>query len=184
MNFTKDGEDLSKIIKKYRCDNGYYDIQYLDGSEAIYISTSPNEEERLKQIMISQAIDRQNKINIKALKLKDFVDHFLAWACSIETITLASRGYFSIEFFMLILTFICIKRVVKTSKKLRELKKYKLFLEMINDLDTINNSDFLKCVEFDKFHQIDFDINNLDQYTLGDVMAIKDNLQKVKEKEK
>ena len=184
MNFTKDGEDLSKIIKKYNCENDYYEIQYLDGSESAYISSAPDEEERLKQIMIWQAIDRQNKININVVRFKDIVDHFLAWACSIETIALASRGYFSIQFFMLVLTFACIKRAIKTSKKLRELKKYKLFLEMINDLDTINNSDFLKCVEFDKFHQIDFDINNLDQYTLSDVMVIKDNLQKVKQKEK
>ena len=51
-------------------------------------------------------------------------------------------------------------------------KKYKLFLDLVDHLDNISDSEFLKCVEFEKLYQKQFDINTLDEYTYGDVKTI------------
>ena len=43
---------------------------------------------------------------------------------------------------------------------------------MEKDLSIINNSAFLKCIEFENMYQIPVDIETIDSYTYGEMKSI------------
>lgn len=65
-----------------------------------------------------------------------------------------------------------LKYSMSINKKVNELKKYKLFLEMVKDLDEINKSGILKCIEFENIYQIPLDITTIDEYSYSDIKKI------------
>lgn len=77
-----------------------------------------------------------------------------------------------LSYFSVIFSTFGIYNYRSNNKKIIELKKYKLFLDLVDHLDDINDSEFLKCIEFEKLYQKQFDINTLDEYTYGDVKTI------------
>lgn len=173
MNFTYDNADLSTTIKKY-WRNGYnYHIEYLDGSKYEYYCSSENECQRIEKIMIIQALDRQVMMNmhnmsfVKNLSISEAL--ISSFACSIlynndrfVLGTLAMAG---------ILTGFIVAR--RESIKIKELKKYKMFLEMYyNDLHKINETELLSNVEHDHIYQYPLTINNIDNYSYGEMKTL------------
>lgn len=64
-----------------------------------------------------------------------------------------------------------------------ELKKYRLFIDMMEELKTINISKLLECVEFEHMYQILLDLCHIDEYSYGDMKRIRKNLDKIKDEE-
>lgn len=172
MTFTYLDCDISKIIKSFSVDGCNYTIIYLDGSISQYTSYNENEKLRLTEIMLNQAIDRQENIDEKHL-IKSIEAGYLTSIISVILggIYLVNRNTIGIIIFIL-KSLIELKFSMSINKKVNELKKYKLFLEMVKDLDEINKSGILKCVEFENIYQIPLDITTIDEYSYCDIKKI------------
>ena len=177
MNFTHSNADISKTIKNVSYDNYKYSITYLDGSNIEYINYNKNEYDRLKKIMIDQAIERQNNINIDDLRLKKGLSVMSSITILAGYIKVKGIDNSSLTLLLIFLLLISIYNYKENSKKIKELKKYKLFLEMLDNIDYINNSNILKCIEPENIYQIPLDINTLDRYSYNNIKTIKKKLK-------
>lgn len=169
MTFTYKEADLSTIIERYTQNNNFYRVHYLDGNFNEYYCSDPDEPQRLEQIMIDQAIDRQGMFDIeeqKRIKNLAFTTAGISLACYSSSNNIGLTLLTSIGIATGLLG--GIKRI----KRLNELNKYKLFLEMYKDLPYIDESELLASVEFEKIYQIPLTINTLDQYSYGSMKLI------------
>ena len=177
MNFVSDKEDLSKIIKTYSVKGNNYSIEYMDGSESNFYCSNENLGKELRDTMIKQAIERQKSFDINFYdKLSTIDTTLLMFDLTILWPTLTYGNAKSISLVLLALGLATVTST-KINKTLKELKKYKLFLEMVDDVEYINKSDILKCVDFEPIYLKPFDINTLDDYTYGDVKKINKELK-------
>ena len=179
MNFSYNGVDPSKTIKRLYKGDGKLIVEHLDGSlEEFFYSIS--NEETLENIMIAQALKRDKNMNLSKIKLKNSLDIILSSVC-LSVVALSAQkkreDLLPVSIGALLFSFHNIKDNIE---KIRELKKYKLFFKLFEDLGFINKSGILKCVEFDSICQKPFDITTLDDYTYGDVKAINKELIKKK----
>lgn len=172
MNFTYDEANLSKTIKKLQNNGDSYSIEYLDGSSSCYFCSNSNELQKIKDIMIEQAKERQENMDVKNF---DFIKstYLSGSVISSLAVSLAQNKNKNIlsGFFLAFLLF-NIYKYRDSSKKIKELKKYKLFLELLPNLNEVNTSEILKCIEFDNIYQVPIDITNLDEYSYNKVKKI------------
>lgn len=172
MTFTYEGANLSETIENFIKKGNIYTINYLDKSSSSYICYNDNEEQKIKNIMIQQAIERQNKIDMKSLFLS-LNCYLIGFGISTgEFMLLLNNGDYFLKSLILGTSILTYKGCNTTINKLIELKKYKMFLELRKNLEEINKGDFLKCVEFDNFYQIPFSIDTLDYYKYSKVKTI------------
>lgn len=180
MKYLKYDAEPGKIIKHYTVNGSNYKIDYMDGSTGAYFCSNEDEESRLIDLMISQAKDRNNDFRSKEEKQRLALN-----VCGFVYSLMISGGFVEIDnhFLATIMGLVaCLFGVslVEKIKKSREVNKYDLFFEMMEDLDVVNNSKFLEEVEFDHFYQKPFDINNIDDYSFAEVKALYRKLQKEK----
>lgn len=174
MNFSYGGADLSKIIKRYNRNQNEYLIEYLDGSIYSYISYEDNEEEKIKKQMLEQAKQRDELFERRFLH---FTDN--AYLVS-NLISISGLGFSLIKdendfkFFWLIALIISMRKFKQTGKKIQELEKYKLFLELIEGLgeEELNSPTYTKCYEFDNFYAEKLDIGSLDSFNYSDIKRV------------
>lgn len=178
MNFISDKEDLGKIIKKYKVNGNNYHIDYMDGSESNFFCSNENYDKELRDIMIKQAIERQKEFDLKTISKQNLFNTILLLVnLSLMPCFINNNDSTIIALSILILVAIIYKRR-KNKKQIKELKKYKMFLEMINDIEYINNAGVLKCIEFENIYQKPFDIDTLDEYSYSDVKTIYKKVKK------
>lgn len=180
MNFICPDTDKSKIIKNIEQRGCNYLITYLDGKSTQYISYNENEYQRLRNIMIDQAIERQTKINIDDLSFKKGLSIMSSFALLEGYILVNGIDNSNLTLLLILLLMICLYNYKINSRKLKELKKYKLFLEMLDDIDYINKSNILKTIEPENIYQVPLDINTLDKYSYNDIKIINKQLKKQK----
>ena len=68
MNFVPNGSDLSQIIRTYIREGNNYTIYYFDNSEFSYRCDEQTEEDRIKSLMINQAMDRDKSALVGDIK--------------------------------------------------------------------------------------------------------------------
>lgn len=164
MTFAYDDANLKDIIKTFYCENNNFFIDYLNGTSTSYICYDENEEKRVKDLMIKQAIERDAKydaINIERSKRIDAVlSTFFSIGCANA---IHNRDYFSILVLNVCLmsTFV---RLNEKNIKLKELKKYKMFLQLLDKVDEIN----LELGD----DQIPLDISTLDDISYRKIKSI------------
>lgn len=180
MKFVTNYFDLSKTIKRLNYDNNNFCIEYFDGTISQYYCSDPNHLKELKTKMLEQAIERQLQFSLVDFEREEFIK------ASIYFILMLGLNYAVITEKDL-LTWICIfliayniKRHIKMEKHKRELKKYAIFFDLYDDLETINNSKFMECLEFEHLYQKRLDIDTIDDFTLREVKVLKKNLAKQK----
>lgn len=172
MTFACLESDISRIIKSFSVDGYNYTIIYLDGSISQYICYNENEKIRLTKIMLEQAIYRQENINEEHLiKIMQTGYANALLSMILGGIYLVNINTIGTIVFMLI-SLIELRVSIGSHSKLNELKKYKLFLEMAKNLDSINQSRILKCIEFENIYQIPLDITTIDEYSYSDIKRI------------
>lgn len=164
MTFTYDGADLSKVIECIHCEDNNFNIYYLDGSKSTYVCSSEDEKEKIKKLMIEQAIERQkNIIYISALSSENManVAGILGFAglAVIETIFAKKLDLHALA--NLIITSLYTKKYLTTNAQLKELKKYKMFLELLDNLDEIN-------LQFEE-NDLPLGIDTLDEFSYSEV---------------
>lgn len=174
MTFNDGKEDIT--IKKYEKNNNNYFIEYLDGDCIIYYNSDKNHEEKIKNDILLQIGDRDKKyFDSITKKLKISI---------IELVTLQipfilNTGMNSYMFCLLfIINIYLIKSIRDNKKKLDELKKYRLYLEMKNDLEKKENADITKIIEFDPFYRKPINLSTIDEFSLYDMKLIKKELKR------
>lgn len=174
MNFSYEGADLNKIIKWYVKKDCEYYIQYLDGSTCKYISYNDNEEERIKQKMLNQAKERDkmySKDKLDEIPTNNLIGALVS--CVGVSISQVSE--------LDLLKYICLfmlgfnfQRILSNKRKVKELKKYRLFLELIDELGEkeLNSSKYIKAYEIDNIYSKDLNISTLDSFSLNEIQSI------------
>lgn len=171
MTFTYDGADLSKVIECIYCDGNNFNIYYLDGSKSTYVCSSEDEKEKIKELMIKQAEERLRKFDIDYLFLKNKIALCCVMGLSIGlaipvvlSATIEKKLSFNVqEIFVLILICLAMGDFLKTNSKIKELKKYKMFLELLDKLDEIN-------LQFEE-NDLPLGIDTLDEFSYGEVKS-------------
>lgn len=172
MNFTYKGANLGRTIKKCEVNRDSYDVEYLDGSTShIYAEASI---EKLKERMIQQAVERDIEMS-KSSELNTSQKCFII-AMILETLALVlervSSNRMSFLIFYLSIIALYSTCLFDITYKKRELQKYKLFLEMLDDLDKINESKFLECIMPEKMYQTQVNIITLDSIPYKDIKIL------------
>ncbi len=172
MTFAYPGADLDKIIKFYEIDGVNYHVEYMDGSTNDYVCYDQNEEQRLIETMIYQAIIRQKM----TLLFKDFSrETFTAILHSILLGAMAISAFShsnNITTIFGLMNFVLFASSIKMHKRNYELLKYQYYLEMYLSGYFNDNPEVLNKLEFDKIYQIPLTINTLDKYSYGDIKRV------------
>ena len=182
MTFIDNIEDESSTIREYFKDGYNYSIEYLDGSISEYYSCSNKEEDKIKSKMIDQAISRQNRINLKSLKFAKNRSQYLSLLSCLCSLICMSKNEQELGFAMFLILAYNLYNYIARNQKLRELKKYKLFLELTDNLDTVNSSSYMKNIDPDNIFQAPLDINTVDDFTYRNVKMLYNNYKNVNKK--
>lgn len=172
--------DLSKIIKRFSYKGNSFHIEYFDGSSSDYICHNPEHVEKIREIMLNQALMRQ--VDLSTLDFNG-ADNILIGAQIFNALGFAAGAYFDSKFLLVlfgILTGANVLTMINNTKNRREFEKYALFFSLYEHLDVINDSTFLECVECDHIYQIPLNIETVDKYTLGQLQTIKKKLEQIK----
>ena len=180
MKFTSDGADLGSTIESYSRKGNYYKIKYLDNSESSYVSNNSDEVKRLQNIMLEQARERDAHEKISIIKLKRNILMVSSYLAALSTCMAYDKGNDLLTFISFILTGITDNIWRNKNEKIRELSKYKIFLDMVDDLKLFNESEILKCIEFENIYQRNFNINEIDKYSCGEIKRIRKQVDKLK----
>ncbi|MBQ8901981.1 MAG: hypothetical protein IJY87_02815 [Bacilli bacterium] len=182
MTFTYEGADLSTAIKSFSKMGCNYHIIYMDGSESQYYCSREDEEERLYNIMLEQALERNAKMNLKELEVtKEILKLMMVLSSYLYVLSLKEQEI-TYSLISVLAGIFSIKSFRERRKKLKELQKYQIFIEIMDRIKCVNETELLKCVEFDTFYQKPLDLRYLDEYTLGDVKRIRNELPKLEQK--
>lgn len=172
MTFTYDGADLAITIKNYKKNGNCYHVEYLDGTTSDYVCYDDNESQRLEGIMVNQALDRQGMMNIEKIEKTRNVDCACAVLTSLYTSFLYNQNKFTLCTLMLVNTGAWIHFARSNTTKVNELKKYKLFLEMYEDLSRVNEVELLSDIEPDHIYQIPLTISHVDDYSYRQMKSL------------
>lgn len=183
MTFTYDGADLSTTIKKFSQTGLNYHVEYMDGSESNYYCSNELERERIINLMLEQINLREEKMDLEVLNLKRVLARFTLGLSGYLNVLAISRQQDLIYIISLICGIISLKDLRDIRKKVAELKKYRLFIDMMEELKTVNESKLLECVEFEHIYQIPLDICHIDEYSYGEMKRIRKNLDVLKSEE-
>ena len=174
-------KDLGKIIKEFNVDGYNYNIKYLDGTETNYYCTDELKINELEETMIKQAIRRDDyyyDLIQTEIKRSAAIINLL----SASTILAVHSNAILIVCLNLVMLIAKLKKYIKDKSKLKELKKYRLFLNMYKELKKDENKNITDILQFDKIYQIPIlDVNTIDDFSLKDVETINDELKKRKE---
>ena len=182
MTFTYEGADLSTTIKSFSKNGCNYHIVYMDGSESIYYCSREDEEERLYNIMLSQVLERNEKINLKELELsREILKIIMALSGYLFVLSLKEQEI-TYSLISVLISLFSIKNFRERRKKLKEIKKYQIFIEIMDRIKNVNEAELLKCIEFETFYQKPLNLSYLDEYSLGDMKRIRTELPKLEQK--
>lgn len=167
-------DNKDKIISNYE---KYYNniiVKYINGEERIF---SISEKNNIEQEMIKQARNRDEELFEKVYWEKK--KYILQFAASFIPLTMSAKIQFALVFYIaFIYATVKLYQIVKTHKKLEELKKYRLFLGMQSELEKEKNSDITKIIEIDPYERKEININTLDDFSYNDVKIIKKELKR------
>ena len=177
MTFCSELQDKNEIIKKAECSNNFYNIDYLDGSCSSFINS---DKEFLKQIedkMINQAIDRDID-EFDMININKCVNLFLSLCTLSFTNVVLNEKLLPLACVGFALTLYCLNNVRKNSKKLNELKKYRILLKNYEEFK--NNPNISEVVEFESLYREPVNIFTIDNFSLSDIKAMKKVLKNKK----
>lgn len=187
MKFGYEGKQDKDIIKNFDKADDKIIINFLDGHTIELLLNDKNEEELLIT-MFNQANERN--LSDTAEEIKDLRKHYLMYEiisismCSSNCMNIIKHKIqgdrtFIILYSLLSLSFVIIaiingKGYKIYNDKLKELKKYAIYIDLVDKLkkvEDINGNNILKI------NNINIDINNLDNYTLKEIRKLRDSIK-------
>lgn len=177
MTFYDGQEENKNIIKSYFANNQYIGVNYLfDDRPATFQYTKEKESEIINQMM-EQALKRDEELfNYTKQLIKIY---FAETLLSLLSMIFCLKGNLQ---FLLCISFIAgLISTLKFSEnyeKYKEMKKFRLFNSIKEELEKTENKDITKIIEFEPLYRDPINIGTLDNFTYRDVKAIKKELKK------
>ena len=174
MTFYDNKED--ETIELYQEKDNHYEIYYLSGKTISYYQN----ENRLKNEMLEQAMQRDDELFEKIqdktrLSLLGYVSSFIPLIYGLK---------FEVDislFIAYIYGFITLYNFKKNNKKLIELKKYRHYIELKNEIEKYKTKkDRKETIDFINKVEKYFNINKLDLYSVRDVKSLKKEFKLLK----
>ena len=179
------GAESGELIQNYKTSNDKIIITFLDGTNYEIPLTEENEIDLLNQ-MLEQAEERSKKSSIYDLKQKR--KKALIWTMTqvgftilniVNASTTDSKG---MRVFAGILGGITAFTVVINgldykfkNDEIKELEKYDIYLQIRARLENINDPNLFNGI---RKQETPLNINTLDNYSLNDIIKIRDNLKR------
>lgn len=173
MKFTYDGADLSKIIECFYCEGDHFYVKYLDGNVIEYFSDKNNEEELLLNLMLEQALDRKGKMSTLVFSINKILLEMIIGLSLVVCGTSIAKSEEIISIISLLFGIIGIKDISAKKRMLEELKKYDLYIDMLEDLKKIKVE-----LEIDEVNTLN--INTLDLYSYDVIKLVRKSIKKFK----
>lgn len=175
--------NLGELIRNYKVSNDKIIITFLDGSSKEIPFTEQNEAELLNEMLKQAKIMRMNKsehdlkvekydVLRRAIRMIPitFLDYVTANNSDTYQVVRTLSGVFCGLTALTIVTSSFIYNL--KANELNELKKYKMYLDMKEDIDK-TDAYLFKGV---KTKGMPLNINTLDNYSLNDIKQIRNNL--------
>lgn len=185
MKHGYEGAEAGELIQNYKTSNDKIIITFLDGTNYEMPLTEENEANLLNQ-MLEQAEERNKELSIYDLKQKR--TKALIWtmtqvgytALSILGASIAdSKG---MRVFASIVSGITALTVVMKgldyrfkNDEIKELEKYDIYLQIRTRLENADDSNLFNGI---RKQETPLNINTLDNYSLNDIIKIRDNLKR------
>lgn len=175
MTFN-DGKE-QETIKTFKNNGNYYEVEYLDGTLSKYYNSEESHYSYLEDTIMMQVFERdlelydQYKKEIKINIITNIVAFLSMYASLSKENQLLACLAFSFMFFSL-------AKYRKNKKRLNELKKYRLYLEYMDEFQ--KNKDITKLLEIDSYYRVPLDLTTLDYYSYNDLKVLKRALKKKK----
>lgn len=185
MKHGYEGAEAGELIQNYKTSNDKIIITFLDGTNYEMPLTEENEANLLNQ-MLEQAEERNKELSIYDLKQER--TKALIWtmtqvgytALSILGASIAdSKG---MRVFASIVSGITALTVVMKgldyifkNDEIKELEKYDIYLQIRTRLENADDSNLFNGI---RKQETPLNINTLDNYSLNDIIKIRDNLKR------
>lgn len=171
-----DGEENEKIISEYKINGNYVEIIYLDGSSELVDKTDGIIKEIDNELEIfAKKRDKDLYKDLEMERNRNLILFLVSLPLCLMSI---KRNILSIILVSLLINYYSFYKYLDNNKKIKELKKYRLYLSMMNDLKKDKNQDITKVIEFDSFYREPININTLDEFSLREVKIIKKELKR------
>lgn len=185
MNYSYDGAETKEIIQNYKTSNNKIIITFLDGTNYETPLTEENEINLLNK-MLEQAEERSQKMSIYDLKKeRTGTFNFIMTYLGITVLSISNASTTNSKDIRCLTSLVggitalnVILDMVKYKQKndkIKELKKYDIYLQIREILKDINDPNLFNGV---KKQEEPLNINTLDSYSLSDIKKIRNNLKR------
>lgn len=177
MTFYDGQEENREIIKDYFINKNYIKVNYLYTDNPDIIIYTKEKEEEIINLMIEQALKRDEELYDKTYKetLMDLSQTLLSMITVILSLKSESQLLLCFSF---IVGLIGTTNLINNYEKLREMKKFRLYNFMKEELDKKENQDITKIIEFDPFYREPINMGTLDNFSYRAVKNIKKELKR------
>ena len=173
MRYVDKNMDKSEIIFSFEHNGNYYSKLFLDGTADDYYSPDANEVDKIRKEMIEQAKKRQEYMKPEYYRAKGFMFlgvSLLSFTLMNQITDPALSGY---SLLLLIGGMMSFCEFIRNIKIKRELKKYEKFIEMYDDIKTVQNY----------VHEFEYpilDIETLDDFDNSMINSVYDEYKRTK----
>ena len=173
MKYITKGIDKSTTIKNIEVDGSWYYKEFMDGSISTYYSNVENEIDKIRLEMVEQAKKRSEIMKpsyYRARGLMFLSVSLLSFTLMNQIVDPQLSGY---AILLLIGGLMSFKEFIKSIKIKNELKKYEKFIEMYDDIKTVQNY----------VHEFEYpilDIETLDKYDNSMINSVYDEYKRTK----
>ena len=176
MTFTYMDADKSKTIATFKENkrNGFCYLSYLDKTREKFFC-SDEEKQKIRETMINQAIERDEKMS----QFLDTTEDLALNIASIISTALFIMTDNDLLFYVTILLIII--NIGEKMRKVNELKKYRLYLNMLKEIENVDEEELSRSIEFEKIDAFPLTIDNLDYYSYGQIKRVRKYLDSKKQ---
>ena len=185
MKHGYEGAESGELIQNYKTSNDKIIITFLDGANYEMPLTEENEIDLLNQ-MLEQAEERSKKSSIYDLKQKRkkalilAMMHVVGTASNILSPSIVdSKGIIVSASILCCITALGVVYNGSYYKfkndEIKELEKYDIYLQIRARLENINDPNLFNGI---RKQEAPLNINTLDNYSLNDIIKIRDNLKR------
>ena len=175
MKFYEGKEDTA--IKEYTKEGIWYEIVYLNKESDYYPNEDPNHELEIQERIIKQAIEREKEL-LKRYNYEEIISSIIFFMSLPTTCIGWTKGPLNLLIISGIISVLSAIKLIKTKRRLKDIKKYRMYLDMKEDLEKKENKDIYKILEHESCYQIDLDLKTIDKYSYGDVKTLKKEIEK------
>ena len=173
----KENEAIKEYTKEETKDGTWYEIIYLNNESDYYPNEDPNHELEIQERIIKQAIERENEL-LKKYNYKEIMSSII-FLMSLPTTCIGwTKGPLNLLIISGLISLLSGIKLIKTTRRLNDIKKYRMYLDMKDDLKKKENSNIYKLIEHEGCYQIDLDLTTIDKYRYGDVKTLKKEIDR------